>query len=91
MYLGQVAWQQFPEFCKCLQIFGGLVLGCIETKCCKSKCILQHFYYRTLGSQPYLNLTKVTACESGEAHLAIRASPLHTTLLFRKNCYLNNK
>ena len=28
---------------KILQIFGGLVLGCIETKFCKKICVRQHF------------------------------------------------
>ena len=30
-------------FSKILQIFGGLVLGCIKTKFCKKICIRQHF------------------------------------------------
>ena len=30
-------------FCKILQIFGGLVLGCIKTKFCKKICVWQHF------------------------------------------------
>ena len=29
--------------CKFLQIFGGLVLGCIKTKFCKKICVRQHF------------------------------------------------
>ena len=31
------------HFSKILQIFGGLVLGCIETKFCKKMCVRQHF------------------------------------------------
>ena len=31
------------HFSKSLQIFGGLVLGCIETKFCKKICVRQHF------------------------------------------------
>ena len=31
------------KFCKFLQIFGGLVLGCIKTKFCKKTCVWQHF------------------------------------------------
>ena len=27
------------KFCKILQIFGGLVLGCIKTKVCKKICV----------------------------------------------------
>ena len=27
------------KFCKILQIFGGLVLGCIKTKFCKKICV----------------------------------------------------
>merc|ERR1711904_235790 len=30
-------------FSKILQIFGGLVLGCIKTKFCKKICFRQHF------------------------------------------------
>ena len=30
-------------FSKILQIFGGLVLGCIKTKFCKKICVRQHF------------------------------------------------
>ena len=30
-------------FLKILQIFGGLVLGCIKTKFCKKICVWQHF------------------------------------------------
>ena len=30
-------------FCKILQIFGGLFLGCIKTKFCKKICVWQHF------------------------------------------------
>ena len=30
-------------FSKILQIFGGLVLGCIKTKFCKKICVWQHF------------------------------------------------
>ena len=33
----------FEIFCKILQIFGGLVLGCIKTKFCKKICVRQHF------------------------------------------------
>ena len=31
------------HFSKILQIFGGLVLGCIKTKICKKICVRQHF------------------------------------------------
>ena len=31
------------HFSKILQIFGGLVLGCIKTKFCKKICVRQHF------------------------------------------------
>ena len=31
------------HFSKILQIFGGLVLGCIKTKFCKKICVWQHF------------------------------------------------
>ena len=31
------------HFSKILQIFGGLVLGCIKTKFCKKTCVWQHF------------------------------------------------
>ena len=31
------------HFSKILQIFGGLVLGCIKTKFCKKTCVRQHF------------------------------------------------
>ena len=31
------------HFLKILQIFGGLVLGCIKTKFCKKICVWQHF------------------------------------------------
>ena len=31
------------HFSKILQIFGGLVLGCIKTKFCKNICVRQHF------------------------------------------------
>ena len=31
------------NFAKFLQIFGGLVLGCIKTKFCKKVCVRQHF------------------------------------------------
>ena len=31
------------HFSKILQIFGGLVLGCIKTKFCKKMCVRQHF------------------------------------------------
>ena len=36
--LGKIA-----KFCKILQIFGGLVLGCTKTKFCKKICVRQHF------------------------------------------------
>ena len=29
----------FAKFCKILQIFSGLVLGCIKTKFCKKICV----------------------------------------------------
>ena len=32
------------HFSKILQIFGGLVLGCIKTKFCKKICVRQHFF-----------------------------------------------
>ena len=35
--------QGHGKICKFLQIFGGLVLGCIETKFCKKICVRQHF------------------------------------------------
>ena len=38
---GQLA--NFAKFCKILQIFSGLVLGCIKTKFCKKICVRQHF------------------------------------------------
>ena len=31
------------KFYRILQFFGGLVLGCIKTKCCKKICVWQHF------------------------------------------------
>ena len=31
------------HFSKILQIFGGLILGCIKTKFCKKICVRQHF------------------------------------------------
>ena len=30
---------EIGKFCKILQIFGGLVLGCIKTKFCKKICV----------------------------------------------------
>ena len=35
------------KFAKMLQIFGGLVLGCIKTKFCKKICVWQHFSIST--------------------------------------------
>ena len=32
-------WENLHFFCKILQIFGGLVLGCIKTKFCKKICV----------------------------------------------------
>ena len=34
---------KFGKISKLLQIFGGLVLGCIKTKFCKKICVRQHF------------------------------------------------
>ena len=34
--------------CRMLQIFGGLVLGCIKTKFCKKICVWQHFSIATI-------------------------------------------
>ena len=40
--LGLAKLANFARF-KILQIFGGLVLGCIKTKICKKICVRQHF------------------------------------------------
>ena len=47
-YLGWESWlgvrvSKISKFCKILQIFSGLVLGCIKTKFCKKICVRQHF------------------------------------------------
>ena len=36
-------WAKLVISQKCLQIFGGLVLGCIKTKLCKKICVWLHF------------------------------------------------
>ena len=41
--LAKLANYKQLHFCKFLQIFGGLVLGCIKTKFCKKICVRQHF------------------------------------------------
>ena len=50
MLFGKVDMEYFSKmhfskmhFSKILQIFGGLVLGCIKTKFCKKICVRQHF------------------------------------------------
>ena len=40
------------HFSKILQIFGGLVLGCIKTKFCKKICVRQHFSSRKRSGEP---------------------------------------
>ena len=57
---------KFEIFCKILQIFGGLVLGCIKTKFCKKICVRQHFssstrfaYFSTFA--PLQNFSKKSA------------------------------
>ena len=41
--LGPVRVSKIGKISKILQIFGGLVLGCIKTKFCKKICVRQHF------------------------------------------------
>ena len=40
---GKVGKISSSKFLQILQIFGGLVLGCIKTKFCKKICVRQHF------------------------------------------------
>ena len=40
---GGLGLAKFGKISKLLQIFGGLVLGCIKTKFCKKICVWQHF------------------------------------------------
>merc|ERR1711965_1053621 len=42
MYFRKMHFRKM-HFSKILQIFGGLVLGCIKTKFCKKVCVRQHF------------------------------------------------